>query len=128
MHNGELAQDHSLMIIMQAWIMTIHSIVFYLTLKRGMKSSPLQKENTIRQLSQILGASSPLIFEPIIQPHKGRPLGSTKRKASNSTRREPSQFEVVEKAPRKCSGCGNLGHYVHVCFLGLARTVLYKKY
>ncbi|XP_024196958.1 protein FAR1-RELATED SEQUENCE 5 isoform X2 [Rosa chinensis] len=84
--------------------------------KEKYEKQPLaQKENTIRQLSQILGASCPLIFKPTLQPHKGRPVGSNKRKETSSTRREPSYFERVEKAPRKCSGCGNIGHYRNKC-------------
>ncbi|XP_040368683.1 uncharacterized protein LOC121051006 isoform X2 [Rosa chinensis] len=74
--------------------------------KKYEKQPIMQKENTIRQLSQVLGASCPLIFEPTIQPHKGRPVGSNKRKETSSTKREPSHFEIVEKTPRKCSGCG----------------------
>ncbi|XP_024177753.1 uncharacterized protein LOC112183616 [Rosa chinensis] len=79
------------------------------------KQPLMQKENTLRQLSHILGASCPLIFEPTLQPHKGRPVGSNKRKETSSTRQEPSYFERVEKAPRKCSGCGNIGHYRNKC-------------
>ncbi|XP_062020172.1 uncharacterized protein LOC133736633 isoform X1 [Rosa rugosa] len=85
-------------------------------IKEKYEKQPLmQKENSIRQLSQILGASCPLIFEPTLQPHKGRPVGSNKRKETSSTKREPSYFEVVEKAPRKCRGCGKIGHYRNKC-------------
>ncbi|XP_004292626.1 PREDICTED: uncharacterized protein LOC101300598 [Fragaria vesca subsp. vesca] len=85
-------------------------------IKEKYEKQPLmQKENTIRQLSHILGASCPLLFEPIIQPHKGRPVESTNRKETCSTKREPSYFEVVDKTPRKCSGCGNPGHYRNKC-------------
>lgn len=69
----------------------------------------MQKENTIRQLSQILGASSPLIFKPIIQPHKYHLMGSKKRNWTNCTKREPSYFEIVEKTARKCGSCDNSG-------------------
>ena len=79
------------------------------------KQPLIEKENTIKQLSHILGASNPLVFEPIIQPHKGRPMRSKKRIESSSTTREPSHFEIVEKAARKCSSCGNSGHNRSTC-------------
>nr|XP_011459501.1 PREDICTED: uncharacterized protein LOC105349985 [Fragaria vesca subsp. vesca] len=85
-------------------------------IKEKYEKQPLmQKENTIRQLSHILGASCPFLFEPTIQPHKGRPVGSTNRKETCSTKRETSYFEVVDKTPRKCSGCGNPGHNRNKC-------------
>lgn len=78
----------------------IHGIIF--NLKDKYHKLPLmQKEDTKMQLSQILGSPLPSILEPKVQPHKGRPLGSKKRKESNSTRREPSKFELVEKLARK---------------------------
>lgn len=74
----------------------------------------LLKDDTKRQLSQFVGTSFPLILEPKIQPHKGRPLGSKKRNESSSTRREPSKFEIVEKS-RKCSVCKGVGHNKSTC-------------
>ncbi|XP_008221395.1 PREDICTED: uncharacterized protein LOC103321373 [Prunus mume] len=74
----------------------------------------LKKDDTKRQLSQFVGTSFPLIMEPKIQPHKGRPLGSKKRNESSSTRREPSKFEIVEKS-RKCSVCKGVGHNKSTC-------------
>ena len=62
------------------------------------KQMPLvQKEDSRRQIAQLLDSAFSFIIEPTIQPHKGRPLGSKKRKADSSTRRDPSAFEIVEK-------------------------------
>jgi hypothetical protein len=79
------------------------------------KQPLMERENTIKQLSHVLGVSNPLIFEPIIQPHKGRPMGSKKRNETSSTNREPSHFEIVEKKARKCGSCGNSGHNRSTC-------------
>ena len=68
-----------------------------------------EKEGTKRQLSQFLYASLPLILEPTIQAHKGRPSKSNKRKESNSNQREPSSFEIVENS-QKCSICNSVGY------------------
>lgn len=68
-------------------------------LKTKYDTMPLtQKDNTKRQLTQFLGAgaSLPLILEPNVQPHKGRPSGSKNKKGSSSTKREPSSFEMME--------------------------------
>lgn len=53
-----------------------------------------QKENARDKISQLIGASLPALLEPTIGIHKGRP--SKKQKESFSTRRDPSQFEIVE--------------------------------
>jgi hypothetical protein len=70
----------------------------FVKLKDKYEKLPLmQKEVTKRQLSQLLGTPLPSILEPTVQPHKGRPSGSKKSKHSNSTKRDPSLFEIVEK-------------------------------
>ena len=76
-----------------------------------------QKENTKRQLTQFLGAgaSLPLILEPNVQPHKGRPSGSKNKKGSSSTKREPSSLEMKEQKSRKCSLCQGTGHNCRTC-------------
>ncbi|KAK9289908.1 hypothetical protein L1049_008069 [Liquidambar formosana] len=79
------------------------------------KKWPLvQKENARETISQLVSVSQPLLFEPNVQPHKGHPLGSKKRKESSSTRRDPSKFEIVEKR-RKCSICKGVGHNKSTC-------------
>lgn len=66
------------------------------------------------RISQVIDPSLPTIFEPIIQVHKGRPPTSKKGKASTSTTRNPSQFELTD-APRKCSICKVAGHNSRTC-------------
>ncbi|KAG5547941.1 hypothetical protein RHGRI_013579 [Rhododendron griersonianum] len=71
-----------------------------------------QKECVQQQISQLINLSVPLVLEPNILPHKGRPSGS--KKGTTSTRRNASQFEIVE-ATRKCSICKCVGHNSRTC-------------
>ena len=66
----------------------------------------VQQEDSQKQIS--------FTVEPNIQPHKGCPLGSKKRKCDNSTTRDPSTFEIVQKT-RKCGVCQGVGHNNHTC-------------
>ena len=75
-----------------------------------------EKDNAKRKLTQFLG-TSPLLLEPNVQPHKGRPLGSKNKKEVSSTKRDPSAFEIMEKKARKCSHCHNGGHDIRTCQL-----------
>ncbi|KAL6200240.1 hypothetical protein ACLB2K_030022 [Fragaria x ananassa] len=74
-----------------------------------------QKDNTKWNLAQFLGASLPLLLEPNVQPHKGHSLGSKNKKESNSTKRDPSAFEIIEEKSRKCGRCRLGGHNAHRC-------------
>ncbi|KAG5540998.1 hypothetical protein RHGRI_021027 [Rhododendron griersonianum] len=79
------------------------------------KCMPLgQREDSQKQIAQLINAEIPLTLEPTIQPHKGRPSDSKKRKGDSSTTRDPSAFEMVEKA-RKCSVCHHVGHNRSTC-------------
>ncbi|XP_058217649.1 uncharacterized protein LOC131328770 [Rhododendron vialii] len=79
------------------------------------KCMPLgQREDSHKQIAQLIDAEIPLTLEPTIQPHKGRPSGSKKRKGDSSTTRDPSAFEIVEKT-RKCSVCHHVGHNRSTC-------------
>ncbi|KAM5575510.1 protein FAR1-RELATED SEQUENCE 5-like [Rosa sericea] len=81
-----------------------------------------QKDNTKRKLTQFLGASLPLLLEPNVQPHKGRPLGSKNKKESSSTKRDPSAFEIMEEKSRKCGHCQGGGHNIRTCPLKYKAT------
>ncbi|KAG5561998.1 hypothetical protein RHGRI_004888 [Rhododendron griersonianum] len=79
------------------------------------KNMPLvQKEESLKQIALLVDAEIPLTLEPNVQPHKGRPLGSKKRKGDSSTTRHPSAFEIVEKT-RKCGACQCVGHNRRTC-------------
>ncbi|KAH7833238.1 hypothetical protein Vadar_004343 [Vaccinium darrowii] len=79
------------------------------------KHMPLvQKEDIHKQIAQLVDVEIPLTLEPNIQPHKGRPLGSKKRKGDRSTTRHTSAFEIVEKG-RKCGVCHRVGHNSRTC-------------
>ncbi|KAF7144569.1 hypothetical protein RHSIM_Rhsim04G0198300 [Rhododendron simsii] len=79
------------------------------------KQMPLaQKEDSQRRIAELVDGEIPLTLEPNIQPHKGRPLGSKKRKGDSSTTRHPSAFEIAEKT-RKCSVCHRVGHNSRTC-------------
>ncbi|XP_058180076.1 uncharacterized protein LOC131298614 [Rhododendron vialii] len=79
------------------------------------KCMPLvEKEDSLKQIAQLIDAPIPLTLEPSIQPHKGRPSGSKKRKGDSSTTRDPSAFEIVENT-RKCSVCHHIGHDSRTC-------------
>ncbi|KAF7147655.1 hypothetical protein RHSIM_Rhsim03G0114700 [Rhododendron simsii] len=79
------------------------------------KCMPLvEKEDSLKQIAQLIDAPIPLTLEPSIQPHKGRPSGSKKRKGDSSTTRDPSAFEIAEKT-RKCSVCHQIGHNSRTC-------------
>ena len=47
--------------------------------------------------------------DPKIVPTKGRPFGATNKRPTNTTRRDPSGFELVERV-RKCTLCHQSGH------------------
>ncbi|KAG5566195.1 hypothetical protein RHGRI_001960 [Rhododendron griersonianum] len=79
------------------------------------KCMPLgQREDSHKQIAELIDAEIPLILEPTIQPHKGRPSGSKKRKGDSSTTRDPSAFEIAEKT-QKCSVCHHVGHNRSTC-------------
>ncbi|KAF7138128.1 hypothetical protein RHSIM_Rhsim07G0193000 [Rhododendron simsii] len=79
------------------------------------KQMPLaQKEDSQRRIAELVDGEIPLTLEPNIQPHKGRPLGSKKRKGDSSTTHHPSAFEITEKT-RKCSVCHRVGHNSRTC-------------
>ncbi|KAF7133193.1 hypothetical protein RHSIM_Rhsim09G0181600 [Rhododendron simsii] len=79
------------------------------------KNMPLvQKEESLKQIALLVDAEIPLTLEPNIQPHKGRPLGSKKRKGDSSITRHPSAFEIAEKT-RKCGACHRVGHNRRTC-------------
>lgn len=79
------------------------------------KHMPLvQKEDIHKQIAQLVDAEIPSTLEPNIQSHKGRPLGSKKRKGDCSTTRDPSAFEIAEKG-RKCGVCHRVGHNSRTC-------------
>ncbi|KAI8547352.1 hypothetical protein RHMOL_Rhmol07G0188900 [Rhododendron molle] len=79
------------------------------------KQMPLaQKEDSHRRIAELVDGEIPLTLEPNIQPHKGRPLGSKKRKGDSSTTRHPSAFEIAEKT-RKYSVCHRVGHNSRTC-------------
>ena len=91
-------------------------MIFFFEIKDKYQKLPLtQQESTKVQLSHILSGSLPLIFEPTIQPHKGRPIGSKKRKETSSTKRDSSQFEIGAKKARSCSLCKISGHIRTYC-------------
>lgn len=59
---------------------------------------PLTQKNVIHdQISRIVNLSVPLTHETQTYPHKGRPLGSLKRRNESSTTRNPSLFEIIDK-------------------------------
>ncbi|KAG5541196.1 hypothetical protein RHGRI_021152 [Rhododendron griersonianum] len=68
-----------------------------------------QRERVQERISQLVTPSLPLVIEPNILPHKGRPSGSKKVKESSSTKWNASKFEIVD-ATRKCSICKGVGH------------------
>ncbi|KAH7849790.1 hypothetical protein Vadar_022981 [Vaccinium darrowii] len=79
------------------------------------KHMPLvQKEDIHKQIAQLVDAEISLSLEPNIQSHKGRPLGSKKRKGDCSTTRHLLAFEIVEKG-RKCGVCHHVGHNSRTC-------------
>ncbi|KAG5566439.1 hypothetical protein RHGRI_002122 [Rhododendron griersonianum] len=79
------------------------------------KQMPLaQKEDSHRRIAELVDDEIPLTLEPNIQHHKGRPLGSKKRKGDSSTTHHPSAFEIAEKT-RKCSVCHRVGHNSRTC-------------
>ncbi|KAG5529294.1 hypothetical protein RHGRI_029855 [Rhododendron griersonianum] len=79
------------------------------------KCMPLvEREDCLKQVAQLIDSPIPLTLEPSIQPHKGRPSGSKKRKGDGSTTRDPSAFEIAEKT-RKCSICHHVGHNSRTC-------------
>ncbi|KAF7123301.1 hypothetical protein RHSIM_Rhsim12G0135200 [Rhododendron simsii] len=79
------------------------------------KCMPLdQREDSHKQIAQLIDAEIPLTVEPTIQPHKGRPSGSKKRKRDSSTTRDPSAFEIAKKT-RKCRVCHHVGHNRSTC-------------
>ncbi|KAF7140308.1 hypothetical protein RHSIM_Rhsim06G0070800 [Rhododendron simsii] len=67
------------------------------------------KESAQGSISQLEHPSFPMLFEPTIQVHMGRPPASRKGKETRSTKRNSSQFEIID-APRKCSICKAAGH------------------
>ncbi|KAH7849617.1 hypothetical protein Vadar_020442 [Vaccinium darrowii] len=79
------------------------------------KNLPLaQKEDSHKQIAQLVDSQIPLTLEPNLQPHKGRPLSSKKRKGDSSTTRHPSAFEIAKKT-RKCGACHRVGHNIRTC-------------
>jgi hypothetical protein len=61
------------------------------------------------------------ILEPVVARVHGRPsvaavaARATSRQPISSTRREPSAFETIGRAPRLCKECRRPGHDVHNC-------------
>ncbi|KAL7252612.1 hypothetical protein ACSBR1_007225 [Camellia fascicularis] len=74
----------------------------------------IQKEDAQERISQLVNPSLPLLLEPNVQPHRGRPSGTKKGKESSSTRRNASKFEFVGLT-RKCSTCKGVGHNSRTC-------------
>lgn len=73
----------------------------------------VQKEDSRRQITQFLDVAPPVILEPEMIPHKGRPIGSKNKKNKSSTTSDPSAFEVHDM--RKCSKCQGTGHNSRTC-------------
>ncbi|KAK9275113.1 hypothetical protein L1049_022372 [Liquidambar formosana] len=76
---------------------------------------PLDKKEAARkQIFQLINSPSPLLNEPHVHSHKGRPSSSTNKRGKSSTRRDPSAFEIVENM-RQCSVCRGFGHNSRTC-------------
>ncbi|KAG5536356.1 hypothetical protein RHGRI_023956 [Rhododendron griersonianum] len=86
-------------------------------------NSAAPKESAQGSISQLEHPSFPMLFEPTIQVHKGRPPTSRKGKETSSTKRNSSQFEIID-APRKCSICKAAGHNSRTCRDKLGPSVI----
>ena len=75
---------------------------------------PVQQEDSQKQIAHLVDSQIAFTVELNIQSHKGRSLGSKKRKCDNSTTRDPSTFEIVQKT-RKCDVCQGVGHNSRTC-------------
>ncbi|KAL6567452.1 hypothetical protein OROGR_001120 [Orobanche gracilis] len=61
------------------------------------KMSLIEKEDSRKQVCQLVEHSYPLIKEPLTCSHRGRPLSAKRKRESSSTTRDPSAFEIIEK-------------------------------
>lgn len=66
------------------------------------------------QTRQILSSLRQENVNTKVVSHKGRPQGSMNKRNSSCTKRNLSEFEIVEKT-RKCSVCGFTGHNSRSC-------------
>ncbi|CAB4377488.1 unnamed protein product [Rhizophagus irregularis] len=65
----------------------------------------------------MINAPLMVLQNPNIVPTKGRPSGVTNKRSTNSTRRDPSRFELVDQRVRKCTVCHQPGHNSRSCQL-----------
>ncbi|KNA03829.1 hypothetical protein SOVF_205420 [Spinacia oleracea] len=87
-------------------------------LRNKYQHMPSFKQEEIKQkISFMLNEVEPILSEPNVQPHKGRRPSTIKRKEPlSSTRRDPSQFEIVEASLKRSKGQGTT-HDSHEVFL-----------
>ncbi|CAG8487135.1 7322_t:CDS:2 [Cetraspora pellucida] len=68
-----------------------------------------------KTLNNIIDASLTVLQNPQVVRTKGCPSGAPNRQQTNTTRRDPSGFELVEHKVRQYSCCNQPGHNAHTC-------------
>ncbi|KAF7150704.1 hypothetical protein RHSIM_Rhsim02G0175500 [Rhododendron simsii] len=107
------------------WRIDIRSLSVSNGEQHGNGAAP--KESAQGSISQLEHPSFPMLFEPTIQVHMGRPLASRKGKETSSTKRNSSQFEIID-APQKCGICKAAGHNSRTCRDKLGLSVINPSY
>ena len=84
-----------------------------LTLEHVNKQWHLVRQVPARTLLPPLAGEGGLVRDPTIERGRGRPRGG--KTDNNSTRRDPSAFELAEKIQRICGKCHQPGHNARTC-------------
>src|SRR5947209_7447922 len=85
--------------------------------KRYQEWPKFQQVTAHATLDEMINAPLMVLQNPNVVPTKGRSSGATNKRSTNSIRRDPSGFELVDQRVRKCTVCHQPGHKSHSCQL-----------
>ncbi|CAG8503200.1 12601_t:CDS:2 [Cetraspora pellucida] len=86
------------------------------TLQEKYEEWPEHQQVAVREkLNNMINTPLTTLQNPQVVRTRGRPPGALNRRTNNSTRRDPSGFELVDRRVRRCTHCKQPGHYASTC-------------